>query len=79
MNKLIALILAALISASTDALAEAMTMKDGRRIVAKTLRRQGDSVMAANPSENGAKPIEGEIGYPLGQVEHHHHTGAEGG
>lgn len=44
-------------------------MKDGRRIVGKTLRRQGDSIMVANPSENGAKPMDGEIGYPLGQIE----------
>lgn len=58
-----------ILAAAAGAPAESMIMKDGRRIVAKTLRRQGDNIMAANPSESGGKAMEGEVGYPLAQVE----------
>jgi len=69
MTRLLTVFLLAGLAVSGRVEGQAMVMKDGRRIVAKTLRRQGDSIMAANPSENGAKAMDGEIGYPLAQVE----------
>ena len=55
--------------ATAGAPGQSMLMKDGRRIVAKTLRRQGDNIMAVNPAENEGKAMEGEVGYPLAQIE----------
>ena len=49
--------------------AQTILMRDGKRVVAKTLRRQGDSIMAASPAVDGAQPLQGEVGYPLAQIE----------
>ncbi|HEX8310740.1 MAG TPA: tetratricopeptide repeat protein [Chthoniobacteraceae bacterium] len=48
--------------------AQAISMKDGRTIVAKSLRRQGDTIMATNPVEAGKPSVTGEIGYPLASI-----------
>jgi tetratricopeptide (TPR) repeat protein len=44
-------------------------LKDGKRVVAKALRRVGDSIMATNPAVDGGAPLQGEVGYPLAQIE----------
>jgi tetratricopeptide (TPR) repeat protein len=58
-----------LVGLAMAAQAQSIVMKDGRRIVAKTLRRQGDAIMAGDPSENGGAALNGEVGYPLTQIE----------
>jgi hypothetical protein len=44
-------------------------MKDGKHVVAKSLKRQGDNIMATDPAENGGIAMHGDVGYPLAQVE----------
>lgn len=62
-------LLAALLLLPLLAPAQTILMRDGRRVVAKTLRRQGDSIVAGSPSVEGAQPTQGEVGYPLSQIE----------
>jgi hypothetical protein len=62
-------ILCALLALSLLADAQSILLRDGKRVVAKTLRRQGDSIMAASPSVDGAQALQGEVGYPLAQIE----------
>ncbi len=56
--------------AAVKADAQTMLMKDGRVIVAKSMRRQGDLIMATHelPGVPGRAPSMGEIGYPLTQI-----------
>jgi tetratricopeptide (TPR) repeat protein len=49
--------------------AETMLLKDGKKVVAKLLRRTGDTIMATSPAVDGAAPLQGEVGFPLGQIE----------
>ena len=68
----LALILSvAMLSAAPLASAQTFFMKDGREIVAKGLRRQGDTLMATiplPPTQEGQAPQTGEFGYPIAQV-----------
>ena len=61
-----------LILLSTPGLAENLTLKDGKVIAAKSLRRQGDSIMATvelPATEVGKPPKTAEIGHPVNQIE----------
>jgi tetratricopeptide (TPR) repeat protein len=49
--------------------AQTILLKDGRRVTAKSLRRQGDNIMAQSPSVGGAQAVQGEVGFPLAQIE----------
>jgi tetratricopeptide (TPR) repeat protein len=49
--------------------AQGIMMKDGKHVLAKSLKRQGDNIMATDPAENGGIAMKGEVGYPLAQVE----------
>jgi tetratricopeptide (TPR) repeat protein len=49
--------------------AQSILLKDGKRVAAKSLRRQGDNIMAQSPSVAGAAAVQGEVGYPLSQIE----------
>ena len=44
-------------------------LKDGKKVVTKGVRRSGDTIMATNPAVDGAAALQGEVGYPLGQIE----------
>jgi len=44
-------------------------LKDGKKVVAKAIRRSGDNIMATNPAVDGAAALQGEVGYPLTQIE----------
>ncbi|MDB6151649.1 MAG: hypothetical protein JWL90_102 [Chthoniobacteraceae bacterium] len=50
--------------------AQTMLMKDGRVIVAKSMRRQGDLILATQelPGAPGKAPTIGEVGYPIAQI-----------
>ena len=61
----------AMLSVAPLASAQTFFMKDGREIVAKGLRRQGDTLMATiqlPPTQEGQAPQTGEFGYPIAQV-----------
>jgi tetratricopeptide (TPR) repeat protein len=62
-------ILACLLALAFAASAQSILMRDGKRVTAKTLRRQGDNIMAGSPSVDGAAALQGEVGYPLAQIE----------
>jgi tetratricopeptide (TPR) repeat protein len=49
--------------------AQTILLKDGKRVAAKSLRRQGDNIMAQSPSVAGGQAVQGEVGYPLSQIE----------
>lgn len=48
---------------------QTIVLKDGKKVMVKGLRRSGDAIMAANPAVDGAAVVQGEVGYPLGQIE----------
>jgi tetratricopeptide (TPR) repeat protein len=49
--------------------AQTILLKDGKRVTPKSIRRQGDNIMAQSPSVAGAPAVQGEVGYPLAQIE----------
>ena len=51
-----------------SASAQNLVMKDGKVIVAKALRRQGDTILATVELPGGEKQT-GELGYPLAKIE----------
>lgn len=53
----------------SSAEAQTILLQDGRRVTAKSLRRQGDNIMATDPVEEGKTAPKGEVGYPLSQIE----------
>jgi tetratricopeptide (TPR) repeat protein len=53
----------------SEAAGQVLQMNDGRRITGKSVRRQGDSIMVQSPSVDGAQAVQGEVGYPLGQIQ----------
>lgn len=48
---------------------QTIVLKDGKKVIAKALRRSGDTIMATSPAVEGGAPLQGEVGYPLGQIE----------
>jgi hypothetical protein len=51
---------------------QAFTLKDGREVNAKGLRRQGDTIMATveiPPTDASQAPQTGELGYPVAQIQ----------
>jgi tetratricopeptide (TPR) repeat protein len=48
---------------------QTIVLKDGKKVVSKALRRSGDTIMATSPAVDGAAAVQGEVGYPLGQIE----------
>lgn len=49
--------------------AQGIQLKDGKHIVAKSLKRQGDSIVATNPAEGGGKEMTGDVGYAIALIE----------
>ncbi len=71
MMKRILAVTCILFAAASAVQAENLIMKDGRVIPAKSLRRQGDSIMATveiPAVQPGDKPQTGELGYPIAQI-----------
>jgi tetratricopeptide (TPR) repeat protein len=65
-------ILAAACFTSLSASGQNIVMKDGRTITAKSLRRQGDQIIATQelpPTEPGKTATTGDFGYQLNQIE----------
>ena len=54
---------------AVESQAQTIVLKDGKRVAPKSLRRQGDNIMAQSPSVAGAPGVQGEVGYPLAQIE----------
>jgi tetratricopeptide (TPR) repeat protein len=54
---------------ATTGQGQTVLLKDGKRVSTKALRRAGDSIMATNPAVDGAAPLQGEVGYPISQIE----------
>ncbi|HET6410106.1 MAG TPA: tetratricopeptide repeat protein [Chthoniobacteraceae bacterium] len=54
---------------ATAASGQTLLLKDGKKVVAKALRRSGDTITATAPSVNGAAALQGEAGYPLSQID----------
>jgi tetratricopeptide (TPR) repeat protein len=52
-----------------DAPGQTIYLRDGKKVVAKALRRQGDSIMAQSPKVDNTPEVQGEVGYPLSQIE----------
>jgi tetratricopeptide (TPR) repeat protein len=48
---------------------QTIVLKDGKKVATKGVRRTGDTIMATNPAVDGAAALQGEVGYPLGQIE----------
>jgi tetratricopeptide (TPR) repeat protein len=67
MRALVLLAISLLLAAHSHA--QSILLKDGKRVTAKSLRRQGDNIMAQSPSVAGAQAVQGEVGYPLSQIE----------
>ena len=71
-SKLLCSVMLGLMAAPLSA--QNILMKDGRTIIAKSLRRQGDLIMATveiTPATTGDKPAPaqtGEVGYALAQI-----------
>lgn len=59
----------AMLTLAAAASGQTILLKDGKRVVAKALRRSGDTIMATTPAVDGAAALQGEIGYPLGNIE----------
>ncbi len=56
---------------AAPASAQTFYMKDGREVTAKSLRRQGDTIMATvqlAPAQDGQQAQTGELGYPIAQI-----------
>lgn len=53
----------------TEGRGQVIVLKDGKRVTAKALRRVGDNIMATSPTAEGAAAVNGEVGYPLAQIE----------
>jgi hypothetical protein len=66
---IVRVLLACFITLSSGAFAQSILLKDGKRVVAKSLRRSGDNIMAQSPAVDGQAPLQGEVGYPLSQIE----------
>ena len=52
-----------------DAPGQTLYLIDGKKVVARVLRRQGDSIMAQSPKVDNGQELQGEVGYPLSQIE----------
>ena len=63
------LILTFLAGALVSSHGQVIVLKDGKRVTAKALRRVGDNIMATAPTAEGAAAVNGEVGYPLAQIE----------
>jgi tetratricopeptide (TPR) repeat protein len=48
---------------------QTIVLKDGKKVATKGVRRTGDTIMATSPAVDGAAALQGEVGYPLGQIE----------
>ena len=65
------LLLALSLALAGMAPAQNILLKDGRTIVVKSLRRQGDQIIATQEVQTSpnAAPSSGEFGYPISQIE----------
>lgn len=63
----LSLVIALLMTAGASG--QTILLKDGKKVVAKAVRRNGDTIMATNPAVENLAPVQGEVGYPLGQIE----------
>ncbi|MEO8353584.1 MAG: tetratricopeptide repeat protein [Chthoniobacteraceae bacterium] len=69
MKRILLLMLAAAGTLVTSADAQSIVLQDGRRVTTQGLRRQGDTIMARDPLEEGRAAVNGEVGIPLSQIE----------
>lgn len=60
--------LAALLTLAAPTWAQNIVMKDGKVVVAKGLRRQGDSIVATVELPGGDPKKTGDLGYPIAQI-----------
>jgi tetratricopeptide (TPR) repeat protein len=58
-----------MLTLAAGASGQTIVLKDGKKVVAKALRRSGATIMATTPAADGAAPLQGEIGYPLSNIE----------
>lgn len=59
----------AILALAVNASGQTILLKDGKKVLSKALRRAGDSILATNPAVDGAAPLQGDIGYPLANIE----------
>ncbi len=69
MRRIFLLLLVAVGPVFRSAEAQSILLQDGRRVTTQGLRRQGDTIMATDPVEEGRPAVKGEVGYPLSQIE----------
>jgi tetratricopeptide (TPR) repeat protein len=58
-----------ILALAATASGQTILLKDGKKVVGKALRRSGDIILATSPAVDGAAPLQGEIGYPLPNIE----------
>jgi tetratricopeptide (TPR) repeat protein len=69
MIRLAVILTLALAAVASAQMPMTILLKDGKKVVSKSLRRSGDTIMATNPAVDAAAPVQGEVGYPLGQID----------